>query len=220
MARVSREHLSADTVILREGRVFPHVLCGGLLVLFILALVRGLAGAGTAGGRVAVAVIFGALMAVVAWAWVMLIRRRGHLEITAQAITYAGYVRRKPQTLILSRQQGDVLRVVQRGTPRYPVRCLTAQGSSLVIPLSLFRLSEVRQACAAAGWQFQEGQDAAGPLPSRLLSGSSRLSWAPAECHACGLVQVAVTCALGAGLPVSVSVATSQSSSAYRGSRA
>jgi hypothetical protein len=73
-----------------------------------------------------------------------------------------------------------VLRVVQRGAPRYPVRCLTAPGSSLVIPLSLFRLSEVRQACAAAGWRFREGQD-----PGRAVTGSAPVWLKPAAVGVC-----------------------------------
>jgi len=201
MAGVPRDQLAADAdpVILREGRLFPNVLCGGLLALLILALVRGLAGANTTAGRMTVAVIFGALIALVAWAWVMMIRLRGHLEITAQAITYAGYARRKPQTLTLSRQQGDVLRVVQRGAPRYPVRCLTAQGSSTVIPVSLFRLSQVRQACAARGWQFQQGQDPAGPLPGWLLSSSSRLASRNCGAHIRPLCAICVSAQIDFG---------------------
>jgi hypothetical protein len=81
----------------------------------------------------------------------VVIRRRGRLEITGQTITYTD---RKTQPVTLSRQQGELLRVVEMGSPRYPKRCLTVPGTSTVIPLNLFRLSEVRQACAARGWQF------------------------------------------------------------------
>ena len=153
MAAVPDDHLRAGThpVVLQESRLSLHLLFGGLLAVIVLALVRGLAGAQTAGGRAAVAVIFGAAAALTAWAWLVAVRRRGRLEITSQAITYAGG---KGQPVTLSRQHGDVLCVVARGAPRYPVRCLTLQGTSTVIPLSLFRLSEVRQACTARGWQF------------------------------------------------------------------
>jgi hypothetical protein len=154
MAAVPDDRLGAgtDPVILQESRLWLSVLFGGLLAVLILALVRGMAGAQTAGGRVTVAVIFGAAAVLAAWAWVVVIRRRGHLEITGQAITYAGG---KGQPVTLSRQQGDVLRVVARGAPRYSARCLTIQGTSTVIPLSFFfRLSQVRQACTARGWQF------------------------------------------------------------------
>jgi hypothetical protein len=153
MAAVPDDQLGAgtDPVIVQESRLSFSVLFGGLLAVFVLALVRELAGAQTAGGRVAVAVIFGAAAALAAWAWVVVIRRRGHLKITGQVITYAGG---KGRPVTLSREQGDVLRVVARGAPPYRARCLTIQGTSTVIPLGFFRLSEVRQACAARGWQF------------------------------------------------------------------
>jgi hypothetical protein len=153
MAAVPDDQLGAgtDPVILKESRLSLNVLFGVLLAVVVLALVRGLAGAQAAGGRVAVAVIFGAAAALAAWAWVVVIRRRGHLEITGQVITYAGG---KGQPVSLSREQGDVLCIVARGAPRYPARCLTIQGTSTVIPLNFFRLSEVRQACTARGWQF------------------------------------------------------------------
>jgi len=141
----------ADPIVLRERRLLPNVLFGGLLVVFVLALARGLAGAQTAGGRVAAGVGLGAVVALTVWMWAIVIRRRGHLEITGQEITYASG---KGQPVTLSRQQGDVLRVVEKGAPRYPKPCLTVQGASTVIPLNLFRLSEVRQACTARGWQF------------------------------------------------------------------
>ncbi len=153
MAAVPDGQLGAgtDPIVVQESRLSFSVLFGGLLAVFALALVRGLAGAQTLGGRVAVAVIFGAAAALAAWAWVAVIRRRGRLEITGQAITYAGG---KGQPVTLSRERGDVLRVVVRGAPRYPARCLTIQGTSTVIPLNFFRLSDVRRACAARGWQL------------------------------------------------------------------
>ena len=164
MAEAPRGQFTAGAgpVSLREGRVLPVALYGGLLAVFLLALLRGLDGASSTGGRMAVAVIFGVLAALAASAGAIVIRRRGHLEITSQAITYAGYVRGKAQTVTFSRQQGDVLRVVEMGAPRFPRRCLAAQGTSAVIPINLFKLSELRQACAARGWQFQQGPATSG----------------------------------------------------------
>ncbi len=91
MAAAPDDQLGAgtDPVILRESRLSLNVLFGGLLAVLVAALARGLAGAQTAGGRAAVAVIFGAAAALAAWAWVAVVRRRGRLEITGQAITYA-----------------------------------------------------------------------------------------------------------------------------------
>ncbi len=119
MAAVPDGQLGAgtDPIVVQESRLSFSVLFGGLLAVFALALVRGLAGAQTLGGRVAVAVIFGAAAALAAWAWVAVIRRRGRLEITGQAITYAGG---KGQPVTLSRERGDVLRVVGAGRPPVP----------------------------------------------------------------------------------------------------
>jgi len=157
MAAVPDDQLGAgtDRVVLQESRLLLNGLYGGLLAVFVLALVRGLAGAQTTGGRVGVAVICGVGAVLAAWAWMVVIRRRGHLEITGQAITYSGG---KGQPVTLSREQGDVLRVVEMGGPRYPKRCLTIDGTSTVIPLNFFRLSEVRQACTVRGWQFWKAQ--------------------------------------------------------------
>jgi hypothetical protein len=117
MAGVPHDQLGAgaDPIILQESRLLPNVLFGGLLAVFVLALGRGLAEAQTAGGRVAVGVIFGAAAALTAWAWVVVIRRRGRLEITGQAITYAG--RKGGQPVTLARQQlsgvGEETRIIE-----------------------------------------------------------------------------------------------------------
>ena len=92
MAAVPDDQLGAgtDRVVLQESRLLLNGLYGGLLAVFVLALVRGLTGAQTAAGRAGVAVICGVGAVLAAWAWVVVIRRRGHLEITGQAITYSG----------------------------------------------------------------------------------------------------------------------------------
>ena len=98
--------------------------------------------------------IFGALAALTIWLWVLVIRRCGHLDIAADAITL---VAGRGRTMaILNRQQGDLLRVggsasQQSGNTRY----LTIEGTATRIPLGLDKLKEVRQACTAKGWRFQ-----------------------------------------------------------------
>jgi hypothetical protein len=69
MAAVPPDQLGAatDPIVLRESRLWPNALFGGLLLVFVLVLSRGLAGAQTAGGRIAVAVIFVAAIALAAW---------------------------------------------------------------------------------------------------------------------------------------------------------
>ena len=68
MAEAPRGQFTAGAgpVSLREGRVLPVALYGGLLAVFLLALLRGLDGASSTGGRMAVAVIFGVLAALAA----------------------------------------------------------------------------------------------------------------------------------------------------------
>lgn len=71
-----------------------------LLAVFVLVIVGALTAGQTAGARVAVAVIFGVVIALCVWLWVRVIRRCGHLEIAGQVITY---VDGKGQTMTLSR---------------------------------------------------------------------------------------------------------------------
>jgi len=109
MAQASQDQPGAGAITVRQSRAQRDGLFGGGVVVAALALGRGFTGAQTADGRIAVAVICGALVALLAWVWVRVIRRPDHLEITGQAITHVSW---KGQTVTLSRQQGDVLRVV------------------------------------------------------------------------------------------------------------
>lgn len=142
------EPAAADAIILRQRRTWassPFVL---LLVVFIPALARGLVQR-----QLVAVVIFGALAALSIWLWVLVIRRCGRLDIAADAITF---VSGRGTTVALNRQQGDLLQVggsasAQRSNSRY----LTIRGTATRIPLGLYKLSEVRQACIAKGWHFQ-----------------------------------------------------------------
>jgi hypothetical protein len=143
------EHgVAADAIVLPQRKAWastPFVL---LLVVFIPAFARGLVQR-----QLVAEVIFGALAALTIWLWVVVIRRCGRMTVATDAITFVSGWR---STLALSREQGDVLQVggsasVQWGNTQY----LTIEGTSTRIPLSLFRVSQVRQACTAKGWQFQ-----------------------------------------------------------------
>jgi hypothetical protein len=78
-----RDSAAADAIILRQRRAWassPFVLA---LVASLPAVARGLV------QRQLVAVlIFGALAALTIWLWVLVIRRCGHLDIAADAITF------------------------------------------------------------------------------------------------------------------------------------
>jgi hypothetical protein len=139
---------AADAIILQERRArvsIPFIL---LLAGFIAALARGIADR-----QAASVLIFGALAALTVWRWVLAIRGRGRLEIAGDAITHVG---RRGRPVALNRQQGGMLRVIRQGSPVWgSTRWLTIQGTAPRIPLNLFKLSEVRRACTARGWQFQ-----------------------------------------------------------------
>lgn len=139
---------AADAIVLRQHRAVassPFVLA---LVAFLPAVARGIIQR-----QPAAVAIFGALAALTIWLWVLVIRRCGHLDIAADAITL---VTGRGRTVVLNRQQGDVLRVGGSASPQSGnTRYLTIQGTATRIPLALFKLSQVRQACTAKGWQFQ-----------------------------------------------------------------
>jgi hypothetical protein len=143
-----RNSAAADVIVLRQHRAVassPFVLA---LVAFLPAVVRGLVER-----QLVPVVIFGALAALTIWLWVALIRRCGGLNITADAITF---VNRRGAGVALNREQGDLLHVgggssAQWGNTRY----LTIQGTATRIPLGLYNVGDVRQACTAKGWHFQ-----------------------------------------------------------------
>jgi len=137
--------------VLRPGRLQRDGLFGGLIVIFVLALVRGLAGAQTSAGRVAVIVFAALVIAGLLAAWIVQLARPSRLEITAQAVTL---VDARGKRTTLSREAGDELKVVISGGGRYRRRGLTIAGSGTVIPLGFFSLAQVQRAATAAGWRL------------------------------------------------------------------
>ncbi len=137
-----------------ESRSQIGFLFGFLILVFAVALARGVTGAQSAAGRVAVAVIFGILIVVMARGWIMIARRPNRLEVTENAVTF---VRRNGQVSALSRQQGDELRFVKKhaaAMSRVWTLGLTIAGTDAVVLLSgFFSRQEVRQACRARGWR-------------------------------------------------------------------
>lgn len=141
-----REPAAADAIILWQRRTWassPFVL---LLVVFIPALARGLVQR-----QLVAVVIFGALAALSIWLWVLVNRRCGRLDIVADAITF---VSGRGTTVALNRQQGDLLQVGGSASAQWG-NTRTIQGTATRIPLGLYKLNEVRQACTARGWHFQ-----------------------------------------------------------------
>jgi hypothetical protein len=137
--------------VVRPSRLQRDGLFGVLVAAFVLVLVRGLAGAQTTGGAVAVAVFAGGVTAILLWAWIAAIMRPARLEITDQAVTL---VDGRGKRTVLSRESGAELRVVVSGGGRARRRCLTIDGSGTVIPLGFFSLTEIQRQCTAAGWRL------------------------------------------------------------------
>src|SRR5215831_18378271 len=147
----------AAPVVLRQSRLQRDGLFGGLTSVFLVALVRGYAGAQTATGRVVVVVFVSVVTAALVVGWVRLIRRPCRLEISGQAVTF---VDGRGTTRVLSRDQGDQLRVVRLGSGRYRQAglAIAGPGTGPAIPLPFFSVREVRRQCLAAGWSFTSRQ--------------------------------------------------------------
>jgi hypothetical protein len=78
--------LAGEVTIVKQSAAARDGLFGFLLAFLVAALVRGLIGAQTTAGRIAVATIFGASVVLMAWGWLNL--RRGHtrLEVSVERV--------------------------------------------------------------------------------------------------------------------------------------
>lgn len=140
-----------DAIIVRESRLRRDGLFGGLLAVFVLAFVRGFAGAQTTAGRVAVTIITATVVAALVIGWIVIVGRRSRLEISRTTISY---LTKRRDRLVLSRLAGDRLRIVHQGSGRYRRPGLAIEGADLVLPLGLFSAREVKRACESKGWEF------------------------------------------------------------------
>lgn len=138
-------------IIVRESRGQLSALFGLLAVACAVALARGVPGAQSTAGQVTAAVVFGGLLVLCVISWIVTLRRRGHLEITADAVRY---VKRNGQVTALPRQQGDELRWVKQLRGRAWRLGLTIVGTDAVMVLGTFSRTPVQQACLARGWRF------------------------------------------------------------------
>lgn len=139
--------------VIRPSRLQRDGLFGALVVVFVLAFVRGFPGATTTGGRIAVVIFAGGVAALLLWFWVRTIRRQTVLEISPEAVTL---VEPGGKRTTLSRQSGDEILVTVTGGGRYRRAALTIAGSGTLLPLSFFSMSEVKRQCLASGWQFHK----------------------------------------------------------------
>jgi hypothetical protein len=140
-------------IIIRESRAQISFLFGFLTAACAAVLARGVPGAQTTAGRVAVAVVFGGLLAVLVIGWIAMLRRPRRLEITEDAVRY---VQRDGQVSTLSRQHGDELRWVKQLRGRAWRLGLTFVATDSVMLLGTFSRKAVQQACLARGWRFDD----------------------------------------------------------------
>jgi len=140
-----------DAIVVRESRVQRDGLFGGLVAIFVLAFARGFTGAQTSDGRIAVTIFSAAVISLLVTGWIVIVSRRSRLEISRATISY---VTRRSDRLVLSRRAGGRLRIVRLGSGRYRRPGLTIDGSDQALPLGLFSVRKVKQACMAKGWEF------------------------------------------------------------------
>jgi hypothetical protein len=139
--------------IIAESRAHVSILFGFLTLAFAAALARGVTGAQSGPGRVAVATFCGMLLGGFIAGWVVTLRRPTRLEISEDAIRYA---RRNGRAYTLSRRPGTELRFVKQHSGRIWTLGLSVAGTDTAILLSLFSRNAVRQACLARGWRFAD----------------------------------------------------------------
>lgn len=148
----------STATIVAESQLHIGTLFGFLTVVVAAALARGVTGAHTTTGRVAVIVIFGALLVLLIVRWVIIARSPARLEITEDAIRF---VPRRAQVRVLSRAEGDELRFFRRSAGRSWILGLTvavpgtAAGPGQVLsPLNFFSRQAIRQAGRSRAWRF------------------------------------------------------------------
>jgi hypothetical protein len=149
----SNEHFpDSGVIVVSQSRAQARGLFGFLAVAFAAALARGVTGASTTTGRVAVSVLLGLLLAGAVVLLATAGKRLDHLEVDEDQIRYV--VWNGQQRSVLAREWGSDLRFVRRAAGRFYVNCLNIRGTDKIISLPLFSNPAVRRACVARGWHF------------------------------------------------------------------
>jgi hypothetical protein len=105
--------------------------------------------------RVSWGVGYAIVLALLITSWIRRLRHPQRLEITGESVRYLRGKGR--QKAMLSRQHGDELRILEKRIRRGGRLLWLVQLSSITdrsIPLDLFPVEEVRQACLACQWRF------------------------------------------------------------------
>jgi hypothetical protein len=143
------------SIVVAEDRRQIGFLFGFLILVFVLALVRGVTGGQTTGDRVAAAVFCVVVIAVLAGGGFWMIRRPARLEVGVDAVRF---VQRDGHASALSRQSGNELRFVKQhrsALSRIWTLGVGVVGTDTVIELpGFFARNAIRKACGSCGWRF------------------------------------------------------------------
>ena len=150
---MSNPSVQTPGVFVKESSLKREGLYGILTLAFLAALIRGVTGAMTTGGRIAAGILFGALAAVVVFRWFWEVRHPGRLEVSTSTVRFVSGSG-KVATQEISRSAGDQLQFVGRGAGRYVSLALQQPASGTTLSLGMFDRKPVRRACEANGWRF------------------------------------------------------------------
>lgn len=168
-----RGRAESTSTVVAESQRQVGITFGFLILACAVVMVR-VVTSGTNTGGVVVAILAGLFLVALIAGWIVRSRARARLEVTEDAIRYVG---RDGRVSTLSRHQGDELRFVKRhaaALSRVWTLGLTIVGTDTVItPLSSFSRNEVRQACRALGWRFDDMTgSSAGRRPRKTTTSS------------------------------------------------
>jgi hypothetical protein len=138
--------------VVRESRATRDGLFGFLTLAFAVALVRGLIGASTTTGRIAVAVIIGGVLVALVVVWIVAIRNPHVLEVTDDEIRYVTPSGKGDWKM--GKAKGDEVQFVARQAGRVAMLYLYQPASGVREPLRLFTRKPVRAGVEAHGWRF------------------------------------------------------------------
>lgn len=137
---------------MRESRLQRDGLFGFLTAVFVAALVRGVLGASTSAGRITVAAVFGAIIALIIVVWVFMVRHPALIEVDYESIRYVSGSRRPDKVLYAAR--GRDLRIVSHRNGRTAAVSLVQVASGEDVALRLFSRKAIRDTVQQYGWQL------------------------------------------------------------------
>lgn len=145
---------SGSSVVVREKALNVNILWGFLSVVLGAALLRGHFGAETDAGRLTGDIVGGILFVGAVSAWIWFRRHPAHITVSPDEINFQHRGQSGKGTTLP--HVGD-LYVHVSWMRNARLLWLKVQGSDVVIPLQMFDIAEVRNACVQMNWRFAEG---------------------------------------------------------------